>query len=304
MILGIDIGYSFTKDSKKHIFPSKYTTTEPIITKGLTEKLLFNSVDNKISYNNINYWVGTGEINVELDKCNSLINKLCVLNCLYLNNAQKVKIVSGLPINQFKNKKEELRTAIKSLHNNVYFVNNVKYTACIEDVYVFPQCVSTLYSMNVNINRNTIIIDVGSRTVDIAYIVTEHNNPKIVQYSTYYDGMYSLYSRIIKEVNNKFGLTLKSNNAESIIINGLVIKGHTQDLSFLQNTMREHFSDIFNELLLNYPTDISDIYLCGGGSELIINAFKKRFSHCQLINNAQFSNALGYEIIGRTYWKE
>ena len=106
MILGIDIGYSFTKDSKKHIFPSKYTTTEPIITKGLTEKSLFKSVDNKISYNNINYWVGTGEINVELDKCNSLINKLCVLNCLYLNNAQKVKIVSGLPINQFKNKKK------------------------------------------------------------------------------------------------------------------------------------------------------------------------------------------------------
>ena len=35
-----------------------------------------------------------------------------------------------------------------------------------------------------------------------------------------------------------------------------------------------------------------------------VNAFKKRFSHCQLLNNAQFSNALGYEIIGRTYWKE
>lgn len=304
MVLGIDIGYSFTKDSKKHIFSSKYTTTEPILTKELTETSFKNNVENKICYNNTNYWIGTGNIDVELDKCNSLINKLCVLNCLYLNNIQRVKIVSGLPISQFKDKKAELRNAIKSLHNCIYFVNNTKHTTCIEDVYIYPQCVATLYSMNVNINRNTIIIDIGSRTVDIAYIVTEHNNPKIVQYSTYYDGIYSLYSRIIKEINNRFSLTLKSSSAESILTNGLVIKGHTQDLTFLQSTLREHFSDIFNELLLNYPTDTSDIYLCGGGSELIINAFKKRFSHCQLINNAQFSNALGYEVIGRTYWKE
>lgn len=300
MVMGIDIGYSFTKDSRKHIFPSKCTTIEPIITNDINNKVK----ENKISYNGTNYWIGVGEVNIELDKCNSLLNKLCILNCLYLNNVSKIKIVSGLPITQFKTKKEELKSAIKSLNNSVYFVNGAKYTANVEDVFIFPQCVSTLYTMNNSISRNTIIIDIGSRTIDIAYIVTENNNPKIVQYSTYYDGMYSLYSKLTKEINSKYSLTLKSDNAESILINGLSIRGHSQDLTFLQNTMREHFNDVFNELLLNYPIDISDIYLCGGGSELIINAFKKRFPHCKLLNNAQFSNALGYEIIGRTYWKE
>ena len=300
MIIGIDVGYSFTKDSKKHIFPSKCTTNEPIITSEVSSK----TKDNRINYNGQNYWIGAGEVNIELDKCNSLLNKLCILNCLYLNQVSRVKIVSGLPITQFKTKKDEFKTAIKSLHNTTYFVNNLKYTAYIDDVYIFPQCISALYTMTNNINRNTVIVDIGSRTIDIAYIVTEHNNPKIVQYSTYYDGMYSLYSKIVKEINSKFSLTLKSNSAESIILNGLTIRGHSQDLTFLQNVMKEHFNDVFNELLLNYPTDISDIYLCGGGGELILNSFKKRFPHALLINNAQFSNALGYEIIGRTYWKE
>jgi plasmid segregation protein ParM len=296
MIIGIDIGYSYTKDSKGNIFPTCYTLTEPII-KGK---------ENKITLDNIEYWVGTGNINVELNKTNSTINKLSIINCLYLNKINSpVRIVTGLPINQYKNQKKQFKDIVMNMNGISYFVKGRKYNVNIVDTFIFPQCVSTLYTMNnKNLFHDIIIIDIGSRTVDIAYIVTENNNPRIIRYSTYYDGMYSLYSKLSKCINNRYNISLRSEDIENILQNGLYIKGVKQDINFLQDIMREHYGDIFNELSINYPTDISEMYMCGGGSHIIFNSFKKRYPHLQLIPNAQFSNANGYEIVGKTFWGE
>lgn len=286
MVKGIDIGYTYTKDENKNIFRSAYTMDEQFL--GSPIKL---ELDNEI------YYIGIGKGTVELNKCSSKVNQLCLLADLAMSPDSEFFIVSGLPISQYKRQEVELKNFILNQNGiRVRLNDTTEKIILIKDVKIFPQGLGALYTKQ--IKESMIIVDIGGRTVDVAFVDIVDGRPAIRKSNTWFLGMLQLYTKIIDSVNNKFELELEPQEAQKIIQNGLKIYGKDQDVRFLIPILRNHFEEIFYNLRLNYPVETTSIYLCGGGSKLLFDSFKNRFPNVELCEDEQFANAKGFYTVG------
>ena len=286
-IKGIDNGYAFTKDNERRIFKSAYSLSDNVI-----------SGTNHIVVDGVHYFVGNGQMTSDVDKTNTIINKVCTITNLAMTGEKEYYIVAGLPIGSYKAQKDVFRQSIIKYNEcDVRLGNGRKFAYIIKDAYIFPQGAAALYSSN--FQGDCIIVDIGGLTIDVAYLEYNFNKPNIAQSDTWYKGMRILYSSIIEQVNNRFKLRLETYQAEKILLEGLSVKGINQDMSFLQGTYSNYINPILDELELKYPTDTVPIKLIGGGSVFLQNAFKKRFVTVEIVSDSQFSNAIGYYNIGK-----
>lgn len=287
-ILGIDNGYSFTKDSDGHIFKSSYANSQML------------SSSTKLTINGKTYHVGTGATTCDVDKIESEMNMVTTLACLCKCQENEFKLVLGLPIGQYNEQKVRFREkVIDYCKLNVEYANKQRRFS-INDVIVAPQGASILYYAG--IQSDCVIVDVGGLTIDVAQIDFEYSSPKIVKSNTYYKGMRTLYSSIIEIVNMRYNLRMNVEDADKIIRNGLIYKGERQPLDFLQSTLTDYITPIYEELKLNYNTNAYPIILCGGGANFLYRAMCKRFGKVILIDNCQFANAIGYYHLGIKTW--
>lgn len=291
MIIGVDAGYYATKTSEGVIFPSRISTNENIL-----EESANITIDNK------KYAVGEGEVIVDFNKINSELTKACILYALSKSsNDVEFDIVTGLPVAQYKNQKDELKAMLQSLRLNRIEVNNQKRTIIINRVEIFPQGAGALYCTE--IFGDVVLVDIGGRTVDICNFEIIGGKRKLTKHSTIYEGTLNLYSKIINLINSKYEVDLKLEDGEKILRHGLEIYGEKQDLSFLKNIIQEHCERILKELTLNYPIKTSKVVLVGGGAMLLKPAIEKKIPNCTLIPNAQFANANGFKKVGLSLWQ-
>ncbi|MEG0944407.1 MAG: ParM/StbA family protein [Angelakisella sp.] len=290
-IVGVDLGYTYTKTSEMLKFESKISEVEPLLG------------GKRLKIDGCTYFMGEGKGTVDLNKIDSVITKACLFYALgkVKTGAEGFKIVTGLPIAQYQTLQEGLKQMIL---NNRYKMISVDLEPdkriYIEDVKVYPQGAGALYGQN--IVGDAIVVDIGGRTVDIAYFSIQDGVRKLTKSETLFDGMLTLYSSIINRVNAKYMINLQPEYSQNILINGLTIDGDKQDIGFLKPVISEHIEGICNEIRLNYPANTTTIYLCGGGAELLEGAFKRHFKDIQKLNNSQFANAIGYKKVGEAIW--
>lgn len=290
MIKGLDTGYKYTKDNEFNIFKSCYSEVNTSVTGA-----------HKIDVNGVTYYVGIGDGTVDVNKIDSTLTKLCVLTNLCLSQESVYNLVVGLPIKQFNDHKDKFKETILSYNNDEVIYMDKQRSIMIKDVLVFPQGAAAYFSMQQQ-DSDYIIVDIGGLTIDVAYIEQIDRQPRIQKADTWYKGMLTLFSNVIEQVNNRFETTLDTDYAEKILTKGLNIYGEQQSLDFLVPTLKAYINPIVNELRINYPSKTVPIYLCGGGSTLLYNAFKNNFPNCTQLNDSQFSNALGMHRIGLQKW--
>lgn len=285
-IKGLDNGYLYTKDDEKRIFSSSYSRTN-------------NTLNGTIHLNidGQDYFVGTGNTTVAVDKTDLEITKACTIANLCITGDTDYCLVVGLPINQYKSQKDKFRDAIYSYNYCNVLYNGLKRVINIKDIFVFPQCAAALYSLS-NVDGDYILFDVGGYTLDIALIEIINGTPTISKSDTWYRGMVTFYSKVIEAVNLKFNANLEPCYAQKILSNGLEIVGKKEDIQFLQPVIQEYLEPTINEIRINYPSRITPIYMHGGGSYLLFNIFKKFFPNVKLIDDCQFANAKGYYNVG------
>ena len=291
--IGLDIGYGYTKTDSGIIFPSKIQEGVNIIHGGI-----------EVKFNNKNYTVGMGRGTLELNKINNILTKLCMITAVSKStNDENVNIVTGLPIGQIKSSSEELKNALSENKNIRYTIDGVERYSYINNILVYPQSAGALYAYN--IEGDVIIVDIGARTIDVAYFEYSNGKRKLVKYNTLYKGMASLYTKIIELINKRYsnhGLSLDDEYGEKVLTEGLSIFGEHQDLSWLKPVYDAHVNEIIDNLMLNYPYVSTSVYLCGGGAELLFPSFRKKIGHVQILDNSQFSNALGFKMIADTLY--
>lgn len=288
-IVGLDLGYTYTKTSNMDIFPSLCTKTEPLLG------------GQPVTFDGETYYVGDGTGTVDLNKIDAEVTKACLFYALSLMSDKDINLVTGLPISQYRTQEQEFKDMILSNRFKSVSANGKTKMVYINDVIVFPQGAGALYSQD--INSDAIVIDVGGRTVDIAYFELNKEKRKLEKSGTLYSGMLSLYTEIIAQVNTKYELSLPPKYAEHVLLNGLTIEGEEQDISFLAPTIAEHVDKICEEVRVNYPHKTTDIYLCGGGGEILYRAFDRRFKGIKLMENSQFANAIGFRKVGEAIWQ-
>lgn len=288
MIKGLDVGYSSTKDHEGRIFRSAYSCTDLSV---LGSRML--------NIDGVDYYIGNGTQTSEFDKTDSEINKVCTIYNLYItNNEQDFKLCVGLPVSQYKEQKDKLRENILDYNKSKVYVNEKTFDFGISDVYVVMQGVSSLYTLE-EILGDYIVIDIGGLTIDVSFVSFTNTTSQLIMFDTWYQGVRTLYSKVMEMVNNKFKLKLDNSYAEKILQTGyLNIDGEAVSCDFLKFYLQGYVDKIVQDIILKYPTRTSQIVLTGGGAILMCNSFKRYFPKLRVIDDPQFANAFGYHVIG------
>ena len=157
--IGVDLGNCNIKTSKGVIVPS-------LITKG--ENYLI-STGYQIAFNNEVFIIGEGNYDTNLDKISK--ENLLPMLCLALGLSTKeefIRMVIGLPINQYRTKKDKMIEVIENNKILNFKLNGEERTIYIEDAAIFPEGVATYYSLDVDkrkalIDKDLIVLDIGGK---------------------------------------------------------------------------------------------------------------------------------------------
>jgi plasmid segregation protein ParM len=286
-IVGQDHGYLYFKDNLRNIFKSAYSRTNNTLTD-----------DRKIVINNETFYFGSGTPTADTDKCNSKVFMVSTLADLSIRNTNEAFIVAGLPITQYLTTKDKLIDTIMQYNNCVVQYQNHYYKPNIKDVSVFAQGVGAMFGIGLD-DGKYICFDIGSYTINVILVQMKNNVPHIIKFDTWFDGILTLYNKIIKEIFDKCDNTIITiDDVEDILTNGLNVRGEQMNIDFLKPVIRDYLENIFAKFKPNYPYDIYPILFVGGGSIFLGNILINCFNNSMILPDAQFANANGYYNFG------
>lgn len=287
---GIDVGNYSLKE-----FPS--TNIKSLVAK--EENILGSKIC--LEYEGEKYFIGEGNFETELNKSSKDNFLPLLLTGIALNgNKDDVlqQIVCGLPINQYKANRETLEdTVLKTRVREIKF-NDEPRKIIITDFKVYPEGVGAYYSLNTN--DDVIIVDIGGRTTDIAYIV----NKKVKNSTTVAVGTLNIYKDIADKLNAAHSLDLDVEIVDRILDRGhLEIDGDSIDLGFVTEVLKRNFVKINDDLSMKFPARVEKIILVGGGYKLFERAFKNRYQNCYVADNPVYANAIGFRKVADMSWQ-
>ncbi len=273
-IVGDDLGYSDVKTHTRFMCQSRITEVEPLLGHRRT-----------IEMGGKRYYVGVGNGTVDVNKINSEITKVLLTYSLCVSSQSPVvRVVTGLPLSQFKEQRDSLRAMVMACSGPVV-VNGVRRELRIEDCIIHPQ----------GVHGNGLSVDIGGRTTDVAYVENGH----LLYAKTIYDGMIPLSGRIINAINAKYGLALPDERAWSIL-DGLTIGDKEQDTSCITPVLSEFADRIVAEITL--AAAITKPTISGGGAPIMFKAMQRRLPSCVMAPDPQFVNAMVYRRVGEKAW--
>ena len=135
--------------------------------------------------------------------------------------------------------------------------------------------------------KDVIIIDIGGRTTDIAYI----SNKKHQLSDTVAVGTLNIYKEVATKLNSEYSLDLDIQKVDRITERGtLKVDNKDVDLRFITEILKKNFMRIKETLDFNFPARTENIILTGGGAKLFIKAFKNRYSNCDIADEPLYTN--------------
>lgn len=259
MILGADIGNYYTKTSERISFISKVSKS---ITNSceVSENEDFDTEYRKAYKKNYLYL-----LELALDK--SSLSK-------------NIKLVTGLPITQYKEDKE-------------YLINKIITSKLVKDVEVVPEGILCM-------QEEGIIVDIGGRTTDIALILNEGGTRAIKKPYSMPLGMLNVETDFTNSINSMYGLNLTREDNDRIVREGLFINGEMQEISY--ESYKNYVNKVTNLLQLNYPLKTHKVFLSGGGAERLFKPFQNRIPQVEIIKDSFFANAYAFYNYGRSIW--
>lgn len=289
MIIGIDVGNYSLKTSKGISIKALVTKKENILGDSIT-----------LEMDGETFIIGEGRFDTELNKS----NKSNFLPLLYVGIGLSSKdtfnsVVCGLPINQYKRNKEALEKLVNENNTKEIKINGKVRRLVIENFRVYAEGLGAYY--NLGIDTDVIIIDIGGRTTDIAYI--NNNKPTITD--TVAVGTINILSDIQGFINSEYSLNLTLTDIDKMLSkNSFIVDGEEIDTSFIQNILKENFEKIKGKLDIDFPARTEKIVLVGGGANLFYKAFKNRYKNCEMIKDNILANAKGFERVGLMLWQK
>lgn len=292
-MIGIDVGFGYTKVFPGNIvFPSVIADyQERMASIGQSDPL-----DNLVlEVNGRSYLVGNLAKkeggSATFDKDNQQRHLVCMLTSIVLaaGGDYSGPVVMGLPMSDLQNKRREI-SLLKGTYDVV--LSGDKYKIEITDVFVSPQGAAGFYDLILNdegkvvsnlAERKIGIIDIGEKTLDF---VVMDKSQFVMEKSGGMDlGMHKAYLRLLKTIQTDLGISVMPYQVRDY--EHKVSKAAENEYRRLANEIVDGISAWWNY------RDFDNIYLAGGGG-LALQKYVAERIKCDLIPEAQLSNARGY----------
>ncbi|HHY79939.1 MAG TPA: ParM/StbA family protein [Thermoanaerobacter sp.] len=330
MHLGLDVGYGYTKgisgQNKRVLFPSVVARGfERAIDPFLKEdtdiiKNLYVKITTDDSSSSGYYYIGelaqrsspfsVFDLNahrVEIAETKILMAAASAL--LVDKDTAEFKVVTGLPLKQYKAQKDAFMGQIKNFEAVVEFPDyNIKRVIKFTDVNVFPQAAGAVYTALTMPNvydyfiKNTyiVLVDIGFKTSDFATFYYNGKLDFIPDLSNTIDiGISRVLNFIDKIYTQKTGANADLETLMTIIREGRIYYRRkfidfTNELNELKKeTFQAIMKAVLNTLGDKYER-ISTVFVAGGGAVDLFMQLKDAHYKLVVIPEPQFANAKGF----------
>ena len=242
----------------------------------------------RVEYNNKVTYIGVGALEREYNK----VDKNFIPSLLYAiskaTTDNKINLCLLLPINQLP-RKQDFYSKLEG-RKFTYKVNGKDRSLTINKMTVLPEGYCSYYSLKSVSNKDILIIDIGSRTVNFASFL----EGKIEKNFTHKIGTYDFYKRV-KEIENAKGNDYIEEDIERLIKrNKIAVSG---------NMYNEFLKHILNVTKGNINIANYDVVFAGGGAKLLEDSIKKN-TPAEIIDDASYSNVIGAEKICSAVWRD
>lgn len=294
-LIGIDIGNRLTKTSTG----TRFYSTSFVGHKDL------NKDEIKVKYQGKLYTVGSKNGTAALgdQRIHHITYDLCLLTAIGLSRLDErieEEVVVSLPPEQFEsNLRKQLRDKLSKLGTQEIEINGVKKFISITKSDVFSEAAIVWTNPAKYREQKTIFIDIGGGTADI----TEYNGMKLINHATEPLGMVSLFTEMKKAINARYMSKLSIDDMEDFFGKDMVeIKQEMSDISFTNDVVRAHVMKICNVVNQNFNVDACKFELLGGGAAQLLEFFREKYPHIELVPDSQFVNAKTNATVGAVWF--
>lgn len=277
----IDLGNFNTKylGETRGMFSSKFSTAfNP-------NKDAFERID----INGATTYISTGELDREYNKVDKNYMPILMYAISKATNDNNINLCLLLPVNQLPNKAKMINDLQgKSFE---FSINGVNRKVFIHKVAILPEGYVSYYSLNQDKvkTKDILIIDIGSRTINIASFI----EGTIEKNFTHKLGTYDLY-RTIKEIENAKGEDYVEEDIERLIKRNRITVDDEIYIEFLRQILNAAKGNIN---IRNY-----EVIFTGGGS-LLLESYIRCCTPAALHPEGIYSNVIGASNICSNAWR-
>ena len=298
-IIGVDNGFGMTKTANVS-FPTS------IKNYGKINPPIMNRV---ICLDGNYYCVGDGDrLKVSFDKTtddNTYILTLAgVAEELKLAGLTEAEIILsvGLPIEQVGSGKDAFRDYFKKRGEVSFTYEDIPYHIIIKDVVCSPQGYSAVIKdiMAGDVPDNTVLVDIGSWTVDILPII--NTVPQINKCLSLNDGAITCILSVNSEFRRIFGSEVMEQQIQQIMIGETPLPAKYMDVA--KKVIRRYIESIASSLQeQKFNIETLNFIFLGGGASIVKNFGMDLFPMARVFTDLK-SNAIGYEFIAAARQKK
>ena len=315
-ILGVDIGYGFTKsyycnnssDSKCHldIFPTAISKFVPKIT--FSDKTVLIKVNGEeFSLAEGALREGTGLINTRRkdfvgSKAYFAVMALSLLRTI--RNPQT--LILGLPPGQYSKEHTELLT--RRLHSVTLSVSTDEsvnnHLVLPETVKFIPQGAGIFFAYingghNFDYQRNVAVLDIGYYTLDMLFFVKGKYIEKSAR--SYPLGVCEIYEQAKKMFYQEHKIFLKSDKSVDNLLRGSRIeiagRSYSIDITKIIDSYTAQVLSVVESYIEELP-DEPEIFIAGGGGINFLDRTLLKYK-MRVVSQPQFANAKGFLEYGK-----
>lgn len=291
-IIGLDQGWQNIK------------TESTVFTSAVEERSNPTFFDDILEYEGKYYCIGGKRLEIKNNKVEDDDYYLLMLAALAKELEARggiteatVYLAVGLPLTRFGEERTDY-VAYLSRNKELHFKFNKKtYHINLLKVFVYPQCYSAVFTRIPEFKRKTVVVDVGSWTVDILPVIS--GKPYDAGCNSLPHGVITCLRQINKECYNGFNYELDEDDIDFYIKNHELDTVPVEVLEMLDRMLQEYADDVIRKLKehsINVET--TSIIFVGGGANII-----KAYS-TMVRQNMEFlldvkANAKGYAFMAR-----
>ena len=237
-------------------------------------------------------FIGIGSLSLEFNK----IKKNYLGQLLYginlATNESDINLCLLLPVVQIPNKYDMINKLRGTTFNCI--INGNPRTININKVAVLPEGYCGYYSFDENentvLNEDTLIIDIGSRTLNFAAFC----NGKLVESFTEKLGVFNLYSTI-KDIQNSTGTAYVEEEIERLIANNKI--------NVDSRIYQDFYDDVINRAKAKVNVETFKVYFIGGGALILKDIIEANMT-AVVHPEAQYANIIGAHRLCQSVWKD